>query len=133
MAFRKLKYKNVKGTRSGQTLRSGEIAVDETSSQLFMGDNSTQGGNPITSLISFKHINANHTLTSGEIVVCLQGTYNVTAPAGADGFTAMVINTADSGTRTLVQPGQSNTAMSGSEVHYVIWNGSGYNRSFKDS
>jgi len=44
MAFRKLQFKNVQGTRASQTIQAGELALDETTNQLYVGDGSTAGG-----------------------------------------------------------------------------------------
>ena len=49
MAFRKLHFKNVQGTRASQTLQAGELAVDESTNQLFIGDGATTGGEAVTS------------------------------------------------------------------------------------
>ena len=52
MAFRKLDFKNVQGTRASQTLQAGELAVDETTNQLYIGDQSTAGGNPVVAKVA---------------------------------------------------------------------------------
>jgi hypothetical protein len=47
MPFRKLKYKNVQDSRATHVGRAGEVFIDENTNNLYVGDGTTVGGNPI--------------------------------------------------------------------------------------
>ena len=125
MAFRKLHFKNVQGSRSGQTLQAGELAVDESSNQLFIGDQSTSGGVAVAA----KNVPAiiatsNTTVAAGDTVVIQSGTPDITVPSSpSTGDLITVIAKAGGaikdGATTIVSP-------AGGDVIYVYYTGSAW-------
>ena len=125
MAFRKLHFKNVQGSRSSQTLQAGELAVDESTNQLFIGDQSTAGGNPLVAKQAPAIIaTSNYTASAGDVVVIQSGTPDITVPSSpSEGDLITIVAKASGaikdGATTIVSP-------AGGDVIYVYYTGSAW-------
>jgi hypothetical protein len=125
MAFRKLHFKNVQGSRSSQTLQAGELAVDESTNQLFIGDQSTAGGNAVVAKVAPAVLmSTNYTAKVGDTIIPTAGSLELTLPSSKSAGDFITIIADNS---VVVKDGATTiVTTSAPEIVYVWWSGSAW-------
>ena len=126
MAYRKLQFKNVGTSRSTEVIQEGELAVDESSNTLYMGDGSTTGGNVVVANVApAVVISVNYNAKAGDTVINTSGgSLDVVLPTTKSTGDFIKVVAKDT---ILVKDGASTIVDTGAPAQgYVFWSGSAW-------
>ena len=131
MAYRKLQFKNVGTSRSTEVIQEGELAVDETSNKLYLGDGSTTGGVAINSGISYTVVSDTYTASAGEYVWPKKlGAMDINLPASPSAGDTVVVATSNTyaGLNVTVKDsgGSTISTLGSPEINYFVYDGSAW-------
>ena len=134
MAYRKLQFKSTGSSRATEVIQAGELAIDESTNRLYVGDGSTTGGlavvaTPPTLYTKMTVASSEHDASLGETIYCTTGTFDINAPAtpAAGDWFLVLTNTGYTGTKTVKDSGGSSIVSLGAPAAtYIVYDGSAW-------